>query len=272
MTEATFPTGACDCHVHVFSYASPVVPTAVVRPPPATVADYQRFAQRAGTQRLVLVQPSTYGTDNSLMLQALAELGPRARAVAVVNDTVTDEQLQTLHAAGVRGLRFNQVQVGATQMGMMKALAHRIAAWGWHIQLHMHAADLVEHEELLATLPTPLVLDHGGRVDLDGDQHAAGRDAVHRLVGRGHVWVKLSAPYLQTAHDAPSCPRAAQWGRDLVGAAPERMLWASDWPHATEHAKPALDGLVDYLWKCASDAQTARRILVDNPSTLYWQS
>lgn len=241
----------------------------MVKPPPASVPDYLLVAQHAGTNRVVLVQPSCYGTDNRLLLNSLAEFGASARAVAVADDSITDADLAALHEAGVRGLRFNQVQVGATRMQMMCTLADRVAQWGWHIQLHMKAADIAQHEALLGSLPTPLVLDHGGRVCLDADDNDPGWATVRRLVDRGSTWVKLSGPYLESMDDAPEYRRAAVLGKELVRRAPERLLWGSDWPHATESSKPCLDGLLNYFWQCAGDEQTARKILVDNPSTLY---
>ena len=264
-----FPPLSCDCHVHVFNDEYPTVANAVLRPPPASVPEYLSFAQRAGTRRVVLVQPSCYGTDNRLLLKALAELGTSARAVAVVNDTASDAYLASLHEAGVRGLRFNQVQVGATRMEMVRSLADRVAQKGWHIQLHMKASELPQHEALLASLPTPLVLDHGGRVPLDADDNDPAWTTVRRLVDRGTTWVKLSGPYIESVADAPEYRRAALLGKELVRRAPERILWGSDWPHATEISKPSLDGLLHYFWQCAGDDQTARQILVDNPSAIY---
>lgn len=270
MTDPAFPSQACDCHFHIFSDAFPAVPGAILHPPPASVDDYLQFATRAGTRRGVLVQPSVYGTDNRLLLHALAALGSRARGVAVVDDTVTAVQLRELHAAGVRGLRFNQVQVGATRMDMMRSLADRVASLGWHIQLHMKAYELVPHEALLGALPVPLVLDHGGRVAQATEGRQAGETVVRRLVDRGNTWVKLSAPYIDAVEEVPPYRQAAAWGRDLVRQAPERLLWGSDWPHATERAKPTLDGLLHHFWQCASDEKIAARILVDNPFRLYW--
>lgn len=269
MSDPAFPSLACDCHFHVFSDAFPAVRGAVLHPPPASVDDYLRFAARAGVQRGVLVQPSVYGTDNRLLLQALAALGPRARGVAVMDDTVTAAQLRELHAAGVRGLRFNQVQVGATRMDMMRPLADRVAPLGWHIQLHMRADELEPHEALLGALPVPLVLDHGGRIAQATEGRQPDGTVVRRLVDRGNTWVKLSGPYIDAVDEVPPYRQAAAWGRDLVRQAPERLLWGSDWPHATERPKPALDGLLHHFWQCAGDAPTATRILVDNPSRLY---
>lgn len=268
-TQPALPTLSCDCHFHVFSDEFPAVANAVVRAPPASVADYLRFAKRAGTSRAVLVQPSVYGTDNRLLLKALAEMGPRARAIAVVDDTVTDAYLASLHDAGVRGLRFNQMQAGATKMEMMRSLADRVTRLGWHIQLHMKATELAQHEELLASLPTPLVLDHGGRVAPGAGDNDPGWTTVRRLVDRGATWVKLSGPYLESMDDTPDYQHAVETGKELVRRASERMLWGSDWPHATESAKPSLEGLLHYLWECAGDEHTVQQILVNNPSTLY---
>jgi D-galactarolactone isomerase len=264
------PSNACDCHFHIFDPRFPFAPGAVLHPEPASVAQYREVQRQLGTERGVLVQPSSYGTDNRCTLAALAALGQAGRAVAVLDDTVTDAELQRLHGLGVRGIRFNQVQEGATTVAMMAPLASRVAPLGWHVQVHMTADQLVAHESLLATLAAPLVLDHGARIPLaKGADHAALR-VLRRLLDGGRSWVKISAPYLISATGAPDYEDAVAHGRALVRVASERVLWGSDWPHVTEREqRPRLDDLLAYLWNCAETETMVTRIAVDNPARLY---
>ncbi len=264
------PPNACDCHFHIFDPRYPFVPGALLRPEPASVAQYREVQNRIGTQRGVLVQPSSYGTDNRCTLAALAELGGAGRAVAVVDDTVTDAELERLHGLGVRGLRFNQVQAGATTVEMLAPLAERIVPLGWHVQVHMTANQLVEHETLLSTLAAPLVLDHGGRIPQPQGMNHLGWAVLRRLLDSGRSWVKISAPYLISAEGAPGYGDAVAHGRALVQAAPERVVWGSDWPHVTESDHPPhLDDLLAYLWNCAESETMVARITVENPAQLY---
>ena len=131
------PANACDCHMHIYDSRFPVAPTATLRPPDASVGDYRMLQKRIGTARNVVVQPSTYGTDNRCTLDAVAQIGPKARAVAVVDTTVSDAELQRLAGLGVRGIRFNLVQAGATTIDMLEPLAKRVNDLGWHVQIHM---------------------------------------------------------------------------------------------------------------------------------------
>jgi D-galactarolactone isomerase len=264
------PSNACDCHFHIFDPRFPFAPGVMLRPEPASVAQYREVQRQLGTERGVLVQPSSYGTDNRCTLAALAALGAAGRAVAVLDDTVTDAELQRLHGLGVRGIRFNQVQAGATTVAMMAPLAARVAPLGWHLQVHMTAEQLVAHEALLGALAAPLVLDHGARIPLGENADHAALRVLRRLLDGGRTWVKISAPYLLSATGAPDYEDAVAHGRALVRVAPERVLWGSDWPHVTEREqRPRLDDLLAYLWNCAETEAVVARITVDNPGHLY---
>src|SRR5215470_3913819 len=150
------PVNAADCHHHVYNSKFPVDPTATLRPPDALVADYRALQRRIGTTRNVLVQPSTYGTDNRAHLEALAAFGPSARMVAVVNDKVSSDELKRLHALGVRGIRFNLAQAGATTPEMMEPLSKRVNDLGWHIQINAPAAKIMEVMPILERVPSPI--------------------------------------------------------------------------------------------------------------------
>ena len=149
------PPNACDCHMHIYNSRFPVAPTAKLRPGDASVDDYRLLQKRLGTTRNVVVTPSTYGTDNSCTLDAMAKLGASARGVAVVDTSVTDAELERLNDLGIRGIRFNLVQSGATTIDMVEPLSKRVNDLGWHVQIHMLGDAIVENADLFQRLPTP---------------------------------------------------------------------------------------------------------------------
>jgi D-galactarolactone isomerase len=260
-----------DSHHHVYDSRYPIDPAAQLRPADATVADYRALRQRLGIGRHVVVQPSTYGTDNRCLLDALSRFGADARGVAAVVGTVSDSELQSRHDAGARGLRFNlEFLVGLT-VAMIEPLSKRIDPLGWHIQVNASGARILEHRQLLASLSSPLVIDHMGQIPQpDGVAHPA-FGVVEDLVARGRTWVKLSGPYLVSKTGAPGYADAGAVARSLVQLAPDRMVWGSDWPHPTQSAdnKPDAARLLEdlALWIPADAAR--HRILVDNPASLY---
>ncbi|TGD97767.1 amidohydrolase family protein [Methylobacterium nonmethylotrophicum] len=258
--------GATDCHFHIMDAAFPTVPNPAVRNRTADVAQYRAFAAGLGTTRGVVVQPSLYGTNNDHTLAALRALGPGYRAVAVIDERVPAAALRDWHELGVRGVRFNQVQAGATTMAMMPAIAGLVADLGWHIQLHIEASALAEHEAMLRALPVPLVLDHFGRVRWAGD---SGLDAVLRLLGTGRAWVKLSAPYQDSRTGPPGYEDIAGIGRRLAGENEDRLLWGSDWPHVTEPESPEAAPLAGILTSILGGEDRLRKVLVRNPASLY---
>lgn len=264
------PANACDCHMHIYDSRFPVAPNATLRPPDARVDDYRLLQKRIGTTRNVIVQPSTYGTDNSCTLDALAQIGPTARAVAVVDTTVSDDELKRLADLGVRGIRFNLVQAGATTIEMVEPLSKRVAELGWHVQIHMLADQIVQIEDLLQRLPSPIVFDHMGRIPGSiGVRHPAFR-VIHRLLDKGNTWVKLSGAYQNSRVGPPTYADVRELAQAYVQAAPKRMVWATDWPHPTEKAmKPNDAVLLDLLLDWAPDQHTRHRILVENPEALY---
>jgi D-galactarolactone isomerase len=264
------PPNACDCHMHIYNSRYPVAPTATLRPPDASVADYRLLQKRIGTSRNVVVQPSTYGTDNSCTLDAVAQLGPSARAVAVVDSSVTDQELRRLAGLGVRGIRFNLVQAGATTIDMMEPLSSRVNELGWHVQIHMLADQIVQAEKVLTHLSSPLVIDHMGRIPPAAGVNHPAFGVIAQLVARGNTWVKLSGAYMGTKVGPPSYADVAPLAQAYIRLAPERMVWATDWPHPTEKTdKPDDAVLLDLLGDWTADEPTRHRILVENPEALY---
>ncbi|HVR53719.1 MAG TPA: amidohydrolase family protein [Pseudorhodoferax sp.] len=267
------PAGACDSHMHVFDPRFAPSPHWPRRPPRAEVAAYRQLQQRLGMQRCVVVTPSTYGTDNTCTLDALAQLGTAARGVAVVDAAVGDAALDRLAAQGVCGLRVNFVSPqswGTTTPRMLEQLARKAARLGWHIQLLALPAQIVAMQALLADLPTPLVVDHLGRIDAAEGEGSAAFAVLRRLLDAGRTWLKLSGVYMASRAGAPAYADARALGQAFVQAAPERMLWGSDWPHTTEAPGSVNDAdLLDVLhtW-CGTDA-VLEGILVANPARFY---
>ena len=197
------PPNACDCHMHIYDSRFPVAPNAKLRPGDATTDDYRLLQKRIGTTRNVVVTPSTYGTDNSCTLDAMAKLGSSARGVAVVDTSVSDAELKRLNEAGIRGIRFNLVQSGATTIDMLEPLSKRVNDLGWHVQIHMLGDQIVQVEDLLRRLPSPIVFDHMARIpEPAGVDHPAFA-FVRKLIDGGRTWVKLSGAYQDTKVGPP---------------------------------------------------------------------
>ncbi len=262
------PPLACDCHIHVFGPFKryPLDPARKYAPAEALVGDYRRVAAALGTGRVVLVQPSVYGVDNSCQRDAMGELGDRARGVAVVDDSVSDAQLRELDRGGFSGARINLMRAG--DLEALERVAARVQALGWHIQLHVPGSTLAEIAERLLKLPTDFVIDHLGRVDPHAGLGQPAFQALLRLVDSGRCWVKLSAPY-RLDLDGEPYRKAAPFARELVRRNPERMVWGTDWPHPDVAVAPEDRGLLEVLLDWAPDEATRNRILVDNPAKLY---
>jgi predicted TIM-barrel fold metal-dependent hydrolase len=266
------PALACDSHIHIYSRRFPILDGQASLPLNATVDDYRRIQQRLGTTRTVVVQPANYKTDNRVTLDAIAQLGvENARGIAVVTPEVTDRELQRMHDGGIRGIRFSlfQPKHALTRVDMIAPLAQRVHALGWHIQLQMRADLIVENASLLQSLPCPVVFDHMARLPPPVLGSAA-HQVILKLLDSDRAWVKVSAAYLNTAEPAKNYQDTIPIATSLIEAAPERMVWGSDWPHPTESKhKPDDATLFDLLSQWAPDEMIRHRILVENPARLY---
>ena len=262
------PALACDAHLHVYDARFAHVGGLV---DDATAEDYALVRGRLGTERAVVVTPRNYGVDNRVTLDAIRRLGTeRTRGVAVLHPDVADAELEALHAAGVRGVRFSLYTPEQAAVGfeMVEPLAFRVAALGWHVQLHWNAAQIVEHAQLLSRLRAPVVFDHFARLPLPGGIAHPAFNIVRRLLDDGLGWVKLTAPYLDSR--MPGHEDMASLARAYVHLAPDRCVWGSDWPHPTQRAdKPDDTRLFDLLADWTQDEAQRHRILVDNPAQLY---
>lgn len=267
------PAGTADTHMHFYGpperYA--LAPTRVNDPPPAWVDDYKALMRWLGIERTVVVQPSHYGKDNSCTMDAVAALGrERARAIVVVDESVAEPELARLTKAGAVGIRFHMLPGGVLPWDILERMAARVAEHGWHVQLQCNGHELPERAAALKRLPGKLVIDHVGRfmdpVPLD---HPAFKTLLG-LLDRGNCWVKLSAPYESSKRMPPNYEDVAPEAQALAKHAPERMLWASNWPHPggrpwTPDDADLLDMLLDWI----PDDKARHRCLVDNPAELY---
>ena len=267
------PARSCDAHIHVYDPRFKMKWPQLRAVADASVADYRKLQARLGTERVVVVQPAAYGTDNAVTMDAVAQLGlDKARGIAVVHPTVTDTELLAMGRAGIRGLRFtlHEPRTAVTSPEMIEPLAHRVSRLGWHVQLHVRAEQIVEMELMINRLPGTLVFDHMGRMPQPlGARHPA-MAIVKRLIDRGQAWVKLSGPYLETQAGGPRYADAKPVARALVEHAPQRCVWGSDWPHPTEPtSKPDDAALFDLLQEWVPTEEARHAILVENPATLY---
>jgi D-galactarolactone isomerase len=267
------PPGACDCHIHVYDDQVAPIAGAKLRPPQATLDDYRAIQTRLGTQRAVVVTPSTYGHNNAPMLTALAALGEHGRGVAVIHGQENDDHLDHLHAQGVRGLRVNLSLGQGLTAHDIAPLAQRIARLGWHLQLLMPVDDLLTFAPVLRRLPVPVVFDHFARLTpAHGGTHPA-HALVLELLTQQRAWLKVSGGYLVSPRHDVEDPSLDRLARSFIDAAPDRIVWGSDWPHATasagHHALPDDARQIDRLSQWAGDDLTLRRILVTNPERLY---
>ena len=237
-------------------------------PPECLLPDYIRMLRTIGCERAVLVQPSVYGTDNTAIVEALKSGAFPMRAVAVVSEDVSDRELEDLHAVGFRGIRINTAS-GTPGLKLEHAprLAARIKPLGWHLQFYMNFHP--EIEEQLAKLPVNIVIDHFGRIPAGEGVGAPRFQALLRLLRREHCWAKLMGPYF-VSDAVPRYPDLVPLAQAMVKAAPDRVVWGTDWPHP-HHKGPVPDEgeLVDLIAEMAPSDELRRKLMVDNPRRLY---
>jgi len=267
------PDGACDCHHHVYDPSRwAYAPTAVIKPPPATLADYRRYQARIGTSRSVAVTPSTYAFNNDCTADFLKVQGARAVGVAVVPADVDAATLKSLHAAGFRGVRVQSGGGNPLGPDAMMPLAKRIAPLGWHMQLNLTAPLYAEHQETILKLPVTVVVDHMAGIPGQEGVKSPAYAALRRFIDAGKTWVKLSGPDSGSRSGPPGYADRVAIARALVTAAPERCVWGSNWPFPSSNAnrqKPDEVLMLDIVKSWAPDEQLRHRILVENPEALY---
>jgi predicted TIM-barrel fold metal-dependent hydrolase len=272
------PAGACDAHCHVFGPAArfPFAPERRYTPPDAPKERLRALHEHLGFARAVLVQASCHGADNSAMLDAIAwsrrfEPGGAWRGVAMVGKEVTDAELETLAASGVRGVRFNFVRHlgGAPDIEAFDRVTRRIGALGWHVVLHLDAEDILAYRERIERLEVPFVIDHMGRVKAEQGLEQTAFRMLLDLMRNDLAWVKVSGPERVSSTGKPFHD-AIPYARALIEAAPERVLWGTDFPHPNVRVMPNDGELVDLLPLVCPDEKLRQKLLVDNPARLYW--
>jgi 2-pyrone-4,6-dicarboxylate lactonase len=270
------PPGAVDAHCHVFGPGD-VFPYAPQRKyTPCDASKDQLFALRdfLGFSRNVVVQATCHGNDNRAMVDALVHSNGMARGVASVARDVGDAELRAMHAAGVRGVRFNFLRrlVDFTPREVLAEIAQRIAPLNWHVVVYFEAQDLPELWDFFTTLPTTVVVDHMGRPDvgkpLDGPEFGL---LLRLLDEHPNVWSKVSCPERLSKSGPPTYDDVVPFARTVVERFPDRVLWGTDWPHPNMKTHAPDDGaLVDFIPRIATTAERQRKLLVDNPMRLYW--
>ena len=268
------PAGACDCHVHIYEDGYPLAPSATFKPPHAPVSHYREVQRALGLERVVLVQPTGYGLDNRCLLDALAQLaqlGAAARGVAVIAPDTSEQELQRLHAAGVRGVRYMLLagSGGVLSWATLADHAARIAPLGWHIDLQFDGREMPQRRALIDALPCPVVIDHIGRYVEPVAPHDPSFRALIDVLAQPARWVKVSAPYETSRLGAPDYADVAPLARALLRERPERCLWASNWPHPNRRPVPSDAAMLELLARWAGDAALRDRVLADNAARAY---
>lgn len=281
------PAGACDCHTHIFGNPAefPLSSTRTYTPEPALPGEMAAFHKRLSIQRVVIVTPSIYGTDNATTLFGIKARGADARGIAVIDDKTPDSELDAMGRAGVCGIRLNLATAGVNDPAVarqkLKAAAERMQSRKWHVQIYTNTPLIAHLKNVLSELTVPLVFDHfGGAQSKEGLQQP-GFPELLELVRSGRAYVKISGAY-RASQLAPDYRDVAPLGNALIAANPDRVVWGTDWPHPNSDTPsgkmptdvrpplPVDDGrLLNELAVWAPDPAIRRKILVDNPARLY---
>jgi D-galactarolactone isomerase len=269
------PAGACDTHFHIYDLAAQMVPGGNKPSQPCELADYLTVRERLGLTRAVVVQSSAYGTDNTIALAAMAALAKLpgsggARGIATCDAATPDAEIKRMDALGMRGFRFFRMSGAGAGWDSVPLMARRAADVGWHVQLQFDGGELAERLPLIEKLPCDVVIDHIGRLHPPFNANDPNWRALLKLVESGRCWVKLSAPYHGSQSGAPRYEDMMPFAQALLKAAPERMVWATNWPHPMVKSNfPDEMDLLNGLRTWVPDEATWQRVLVTNPAALY---
>jgi len=270
-----FPAGAVDCHAHVCGPALefPYADERIYTPPDATLAQYESLLNMLGVDRAVLVQPSVYGTDNRAMLAALTSNPNKFRGIAVIDPQISDAQLESMHHAGVRGIRCNVVDVADKSKGLpinvLTAIAKRIKPFGWHLELLAHVNEYPDLAKTFSNFPVDLVFGHFGYSHIRHGVNDAGFQGLLELLREQKAWVKMTGPYRICDGDFPYTDMRA-FNDEVIQANSKRLIWGSDWPHVmVKKHMPHDADLCDLLGSWIADPSLRKTILSDNPCMLY---
>jgi len=265
------PTGATDTHFHIYEDNVPPAPGGPALPGHYPVEAYRKVQQRLGLTRAIVVQPNAYQDDNTLTLKSIKALGPAARGVGVVKPGVSDAEIERLTRGGIVAQRIFQLPYGAVGFDKMHEVMARVHPFGWFADVQLDGRELPKWHDTIRKLPGRFVIDHTGKFLEPVSVDAEPFKLLLKLMDTGRCWVKLAAPYETSKAGAPRYEDVSRLARALVAHAPERILWASNWPHPSEpkDAKPDDKALLELLLDWAPDDATRKKILVDNPAALY---
>ncbi len=264
------PKGACDTHMHFYDKAVPGAPGTFL-PGHFVVEDYRAVQKRLGLERVIVVQPNAYKDDNRVTVDSMKKLGKAAKGVAVVKPDAADAELERLTQAGICAVRIMTLHGGMLGFDVMDKVMARVHPFGWHANIQLDGRELPKHEAQIKRLPGKFVIDHTGKfLEPVAPDHEAFKSLL-RLVDTGRCWIKLSAPYETSKSGAPKYEDVGKLAKILVKKAPERMLWASNWPHPSvpKDKCPKDEDLLDLLAEWAPDEKAQKKILADNPAELY---
>lgn len=266
------PKGTCDTHMHFYNSRYPKHPDGVPPEPDTTVSDYRQIMSWLGIERVVVVQPNAYGDDNRCTMDSVAELGlDKARAVVVVKPGVTDDELERLTKAGARAIRFMCLPPGHLKWDVMDEMIARVRPFGWHAIVQFDGRELPEREAQLKRIEGDYIIDHVGKFlePVPTDHEAF--NTLLRLVDRGNCYVKLSAAYEVSKVGPPGYDDVAALAKALAKAAPERLLWATNWPHPGMRGEryPSEVNLLELMLEWVPDESARYKMFVENPAKLY---
>ena len=266
------PPLACDAHCHIFGPAAkfPYHPSASYHPPDSPFEGLQKLHSILGFDRAVIVHASCHGPDMRATLDGIARSGGKYRGTAIIDESYAEKDFQKMQDGGIRGVRFNFVQHlgGRPDMAFFHRTVARLKEMGWHLILHLDSQDLVEFRDMFMQIPVPMVIDHMGRVQAAaGLQQQPFRVLLDFMQNR-NTWVKVTGAE-RISSKGPPFDDAVPFAQALIAAAPERILWGTDWPHPNVKLMPNDGDLVDLFPLMAPEPELQRKILVDNPARLY---
>jgi predicted TIM-barrel fold metal-dependent hydrolase len=267
------PPLACDAHCHIFGPASkfPYAPDASYHPPDAPFEALQRLHGILGIERAVIVHASCHGSDMRVTLDGIARSNGRYRGTAIIDESYGDREFKKMQDGGIRGVRFNFVKHlgGRPDMAFFQRTVARVKEMGWHLILHLDATDLVEFDAMFKKIPVPMVIDHMGRVKAADGLDQPPFKVLLEWMKNERFWVKVCGPE-RVSSMGPPFTDAVPFARKLIEAAPERILWGTDWPHPNVGRHMPNDGaLMDLFAQMAPTPELQKKILVDNPARLY---
>ncbi len=276
MPDVRLPTGAIDTHVHVFEDRYPLSPGRGYNPPESTVADLKHLHDTLGLSRVVFTQPSVYGVDNSAIMDGVAahNVGSSGRARAVIACTmdISDQEIADFDAKGVRGVRLNTDNKGGMPFGMdqIPELAARIAPFGWHFEFLFPGRDILDLMPIFEALTVPMSIAHFAYQPATAGVSAPGFQALLALIRAGNTWLKISGANRVSETDLPPYDDVKPMAEALIEAAPDRIMWGTDWPHPNKYEGNPNDGdLVNAFGDWVGDEDMRRKIMVDTPAALY---